>query len=87
MESVAGNCTKIVKPEAPADTVNALIEVQFAVVNGKVTKMDVLKQSYTPNINPRAKRAYITAIEAALAEYVCPGDHAAFKQEFAFKPE
>jgi periplasmic protein TonB len=85
--SVAGSCTKIVKPEAPADTVNALIEVQFAVVDGKVTKIDVLKQSYTPNINPRARRAYISAIEAALSEYVCPGDHSAFKQEFAFKPE
>ena len=78
----------MVKPESPADSVNATIAIKFAVVAGKVTKIDVVKQSFSPNnISARAKRTYITAIETALAGYECPGDHPEFNQEFSFRPE
>ena len=86
-QSVTAICTKVVKPEAPGIdvSVNAVITMSYTIQGGKVIKMDVVKQSYTPNVDRKVKRAIMASIEAAVAEYVCPGDFADVPQEFSFK--
>jgi hypothetical protein len=66
-------------------SVNATILVRYTIQGGKVTKMDVVKESYVPNIDRKSKRAVIAAIEAAASEYGCTGDHTDLTQEFAFR--
>ena len=87
-QSVTAICTKVVKPETPAINglvVTAVITMSYTIQGGKVTKMDVVKQSYTPSVDRKVKRTIIASIEAAVAEYVCPGDFADVPQEFTFK--
>jgi periplasmic protein TonB len=86
-QSVGTVCTKVVKPELPSIDVpvNATINVSYTIQGGKITKMDVVKQTYTTNVDRKVKRALIAAIEAAVAEYVCSGDFTDVPQEFSFK--
>ena len=85
--SIGNVCPKTVKPDLPAiDYVGtALITVKYTIVGGKVTKMDVVKESYVPTLDRKAKRAVLAAIEAAAGEYGCTGDHTEVTQEFSFK--
>ncbi len=85
--SIGVVCPKQSKPELPAiDYVgNATVTVKFAIVGGKVTKMDVVKEVYVPNLDRKGRRAVLAAIEAAAGEYSCTGDHSEVSQEFSFK--
>ena len=87
VQSIAAICTKVVKPEQPAVdvAVNAVITVSYTIQGGKVTKVDVTKQTYSTNVDRKVKRAIIATIEAAASEYICPGDHTDVAQEFSFK--
>jgi protein TonB len=87
VREVGAICTKTVKPELPgiSESLVANITVSYTIQGGKITKMDVLKQSYVPNVDRRIKRALLAAIESAVAEYVCPGDFTDIPQEFSFK--
>jgi hypothetical protein len=84
---VGALCTKVPKPELPGVdvSVTATITASYTIQGGKVTKIDYVKQSFVPNVDRRVKRAILAAIEAAVAEYVCPGDHTDVPQEFSFK--
>ncbi len=86
-QTVGAICTKVVKPEVPGVdvTVSATINVSYTIQGGKITKMDVVKQTFVPNVDRKVKRAVIAAIEAAVAEYLCPGDFTDVPQEFSFK--
>jgi periplasmic protein TonB len=85
--SIGSICTKQTKPDLPSiDYVgNAIVLVKYTIVGGKVTKIDVVKESYVPNIDRKAKRAVFAAIESAALEYSCTGDHVDVTQEFAFR--
>jgi hypothetical protein len=80
---VAGVCSNIGSLEvATNEPVKGLIVVSYTIQNGKITKVDVVKQTYGSNIGPRTKRALLAGIEAAAQQYVCTGDHVGITQEF-----
>jgi hypothetical protein len=86
VSNVAGVCTNLVTPEAPGiEPVSGLIVVSYTIQNGKVTKVDLVKQTYTSTVSQRAKRALLTSIETAAAQYVCTGDHVGVTQDFPIK--
>jgi periplasmic protein TonB len=85
-QGVAAICTKTVRPEAPAVAADgrATAVVSYTIQAGKVTKVDVIRYSFPGASDRKIQRAIIGAIEAAAAEYVCPGDHVGVQQEFNF---
>jgi periplasmic protein TonB len=86
VESVAGLCTNVQPPEAPSiEPVTGLIVVSYTIDGGKVTKVDLVKQTYTSQIGARTKRLLLASIEAAAKQYTCTGDHVGITQDFPIK--
>jgi protein TonB len=86
-QTVGNLCTKIPKPEAPGTdaSVKADISVSLTIQGGKVTKMTVVRETYSPSsIDRKLKRAIVSSIQAAVDQYECVGDHADIQASFGF---
>lgn len=85
-QGVASICTKTVVPVLPAINADgkATISVVYTIQGGKVTKVDLARYSFPGVTDRRIQRSLVSAIEAAAAQYVCPGDHSNVAQDFVF---
>jgi hypothetical protein len=85
-QTVGGLCSKMPKPEPPTnEPVKAEISVALTIQGGKVTKMTVLKEAYSPSsIDRKLKRAFVNSIQAAVDQYECVGDHTDIPASFGF---
>lgn len=83
--SIGTICTKTVRPEVAVEVPNDVVfTVSYVIQGGKVTKVDVVRV-VPAGIDRRVRRGILNAIEAAAAEYVCPGDFSNILQEFSVK--
>jgi hypothetical protein len=84
---VGSICTKVPKPELPAIDISlkADITVAITIQGGKFSKMAVVKETYNPsNVDRKIKRALVSAIQSAVEQYECIGDHVDVPQSFGF---
>jgi protein TonB len=84
-------CTKMVLPEMPGvpettGITGALVAYKATTQGGRIVAFEITKLQMQGGTDRKVQRAFAAAAEAAVREYVCPGEHV-FAQEFVFKVE
>ncbi len=82
-------CTKLVKPEMPgipatSGVTGAVLAYTASTKDGKIVAFQITKTQLRGGNDRRLQRAFADAVEAAVRQYTCPGDHT-FQQEMEFK--
>ncbi|MFG5406844.1 energy transducer TonB [Piscinibacter sakaiensis] len=80
-------CSKMQVPEMPAvnTDVQGSLFVIATVKGGRVTDVQIERNTLRGVADRRAMRSFISSVETAMKEgYVCAGDNVQIRQEFAF---
>jgi outer membrane biosynthesis protein TonB len=79
-------CTHTVKPEMPTSEMvfDAWITVAYKIDDGKINRVDLIREKYSAPVDQRTRKAFLQAIEEAADKYVCRGSHSGILQEFSF---
>ena len=74
--SLDAACSKVIKPEVPATEYSGKIDlmVKYTIEGGKVTNIEITKESYTPAADRKTKRAVMASLRTAADQFVCSGE-------------